>query len=66
MPQVALLWDESHIWGLIAWRALAAWGLPHRLLSASAIAQGALSRNPPAALLVPGGWARAYVEAGGV
>lgn len=81
MSSIYLYWDESHIWGLLAWRALTSFGLPFKLVRAKAIAQGLLSRKPPAALLVPGGWARrkfehlgpegvaevrAYVEGGGV
>ncbi|MCK9240672.1 BPL-N domain-containing protein [Desulfocurvus sp.] len=58
MSSIHIYWDESHIWGLLVWRALRALGLPHRLLRAREIAQGALSRNPPAALVVPGGTAR--------
>ncbi len=58
MSSLYILWDESHIWGLLAWRALRAMGLPHRLVRAQEIAQGLLSRKPPAALVVPGGVAR--------
>jgi hypothetical protein len=55
---VYLLWDKSHIWGLTAWWALASMGVPHRLLKAASIAQGALSGKPPSVLLAPGGTAR--------
>lgn len=58
MSRLYILWDESHIWGLLAWRAISAMGLPHRLVRGSEIAQGLLSRKPPAALVVPGGVAR--------
>jgi len=60
---VYLLWDKSHIWGLIAWRALTSMGVPHRLLKAASIAQGALSGKPPSVLLAPGGTARLKSEA---
>lgn len=62
MSSIYIYWDESHIWGLLVWRALAAMGLPARLVRAKAIAQGLLARNPPAALVVPGGWARRKYE----
>ena len=58
MSSLYILWDESHIWGLLAWRAIRAMGLPHRLVRGQEIAQGLLSRKPPAALVVPGGVAR--------
>ena len=38
-------------------------GLPHRLVKAASIAQGALSDKPPSLLLVPGGSARLKSEA---
>jgi len=58
MSSIHIYWDESHIWGLLIWRALRALGLPLRLVRATEIAQGVLSRNPPVALVVPGGTAR--------
>jgi len=58
MSSLYILWDESHIWGLLAWRAISAMGLPHRLVHGAEIAQGLLSRKPPAGLVVPGGVAR--------
>ena len=58
-----LLWDKSHIWGLIAWRALTSMGVPHRLFKAASIAQGALSGKPPSVLLAPGGTARLKAKA---
>ncbi len=81
MAVICILWDESHIWGLLAWRAFKAMGLPVRLVKALDIAEGLLWRNPPLALVVPGGFAskkykllgkkgvgaiRAYVDSGGV
>ncbi|WP_461208892.1 BPL-N domain-containing protein [Desulfocurvus sp. DL9XJH121] len=62
MSSIYIYWDESHIWGLLAWRALSAMGLPLRLVRAKAIAQGLLARKPPAALVAPGGWARRKFE----
>ena len=64
-PPIAVLWDYSHIWGLMAWRALRALGFPVRLLKGSDIAQRALFRKQGTAsepafplLVVPGGSAR--------
>jgi hypothetical protein len=57
-PDIAVLWDHAHIWGLLLHHALDAWGFPHRLLTARQVAGGDLLRKPPAALIVPGGMAR--------
>jgi hypothetical protein len=51
----ALLWDESFLWGVMAWRALKAAGLPFDLLRSEDIRQDALSRYRM--IFVPGGWA---------
>lgn len=53
-----ILWDEAHIWGLIAWRAVRAMALPYQLVKGKDIAHGVLSGKSPALLLVPGGSAR--------
>lgn len=53
-----ILWDEAHIWGLIAWRAVRAMDLPYQLVKGKDIAHGVLSCKSPALLLVPGGSAR--------
>lgn len=68
---ICILWDASHIWGLMAWRALRALGLACRLVKGQEIAEGALLRKPGRAeqpcpsvcapsplLLAPGGNAR--------
>lgn len=59
---VYILWDASHIWGLMAWRALRALGVPSRLVKAKEIAEGALHGKPgdggARLLLVPGGSAQ--------
>ncbi len=60
---VHILWDASHIWGLMAWRALRALGVPTRLVKAKEIAEGALHGKPgreggARLLLVPGGSAQ--------
>lgn len=58
---VALLWDESFLWGVMAYRALAAAGLPFRLLSAADLKAG--MPGDCAALFVPGGWASNKMKA---
>lgn len=65
MSRIHLLWDESHIWGLLAWRALEAFGVPYRVVRSKAIAEaapsgksGELAGEKPGALIVPGGVAR--------
>ncbi|MDR3357365.1 MAG: hypothetical protein LBN96_00590 [Desulfovibrio sp.] len=59
-PALYILWDASHIWGLMAWRAMRSLGMPCRLLKAKDIADGAFLGKPDHAplLLVPGGSAR--------
>lgn len=57
MSSIYVYWDESHFWGLLLIRALRAWGIPHTLVRGTEIAQGALE-GKPAALVVPGGYAR--------
>lgn len=55
---VYILWDASHIWGLMALRAIRAFGLNCRLVKSKEIAQGSILGKPEAILLVPGGNAR--------
>lgn len=57
----ALLWDESFLWGLMAWRALSLAGLPFDLIRSADIRAGELARY--AMIFVPGGWAKAKVRA---
>jgi len=76
----AVLWDHSHLWGLLLCRGLAALGVPFAPVTCAAVAAGALTASPPRALLAPGGFARrkfaalgtagvaavrAYVDGGG-
>ena len=56
----ALLWDESFLWGLMAWRALTEGGLSFDLIRSDDIRAGILSRY--AMLFVPGGWAQAKLR----
>ncbi len=53
--KIAVLWDNSYLWGLIAWRAFADLGLDFELLTAKQIRTGALDGSD--VLFVPGGWA---------
>ena len=62
MPILHILWDDSHIWGLLAARAARAMELPHRLVRGHDIAQGLFTRERPSLLLVPGGNARHKAE----
>ena len=57
----AVLWDESFIWGIVAYKSLREAGIPFRLISARDIRGGALSDY--SALLVPGGWASNKIKA---
>jgi hypothetical protein len=60
-PPVAVLWDQSLLWGLICLESLQRLGVPCRLLSGREIAEGAL--EPYRVLVVPGGWASHKVNA---
>lgn len=53
-----VLWDHSQIWGLLLCRGLSALRAPFATVSCAAVAAGALARQAPPALLVPGGFAR--------
>ena len=63
MSSLYVYWNESNMWGLLLWRALSAWGLPHRLVRGEEIAKGLLIQKPPSALIVPGGGAKKKFEA---
>ncbi|MHC1791274.1 hypothetical protein [Solidesulfovibrio sp.] len=54
----AVLWDHSHLWGLLLCRGLAALGVDFVPVTCAAVAAGALAAARPLALLVPGGFAR--------
>ncbi len=62
-PAAYLFWDKAHIWGLLPYHALNALGLPFRIMRGAAIARGALHRDKPGALIVPGGFSRQKREA---
>jgi putative intracellular protease/amidase len=60
-PKVALLWDESFLWGVVSHKALQGAGLPFRLIRADDVRAGVLAEC--AALFVPGGWASNKIRA---
>jgi hypothetical protein len=60
---LAVLWDESHLWGLLLIRALRAMDAPFTLIRAAEVRSGRLEALKPSALIVPGGWARLKSEA---
>jgi hypothetical protein len=60
-PKVALLWDESFLWGVVSYKALKGAGLPFRLIRADDVRAGVLTEC--AALFVPGGWASNKIRA---
>lgn len=64
--KAAFLWDESFLWGIMAYKALNALGLPFDLIRAEDIKRGELDKY--GMLFVPGGWAsnkgKALGEAG--
>ncbi len=51
----AILWDESFLWGLMAWQGCIDAGLPFDLIRCEDISRGALHGYQM--LFVPGGWA---------
>ena len=60
-PKAAFLRDESFLWGLMAYKALKANGLPFELIRAEDIKKGRLKNY--AMLFVPGGWASNKIKA---
>ena len=54
-PPVAVLWDQSLVWGLLCIDTLSKLGVPFELLSAAQICEDRLDAFR--VLLVPGGWA---------
>jgi putative intracellular protease/amidase len=61
LKPAALLWDESFLWGILAYKALDACGLPYQFIRADDIKRGRLAEY--ALLFVPGGWASNKVKA---
>ncbi len=58
---VAVLWDESFLWGVMTYRALAGASLPFNFIRARDISEGALRAYR--AVFVPGGWASNKIRA---
>ncbi|MHB8792116.1 MAG: BPL-N domain-containing protein [Thermoleophilia bacterium] len=61
MAKVALFWDESFLWGLIAYDTFQELGIDFELLSSREIRQDMLDGFD--ILFVPGGWASDKIEA---
>lgn len=57
----AFLWDESFLWGVMAYKALQAAGLCFDLIRADEIRKGGLGKY--AMLYVPGGWSTHKIKA---
>ncbi len=55
MARMAFLWDESFLWGLMAWKSLGRLGLRPEMVTARDIMGGGLDGFD--VLFVPGGWA---------
>jgi hypothetical protein len=53
--KIAFLWDESFLWGVMAYRALKSACLPFELIRSGDIGKGILAEHK--LLFVPGGWA---------
>ncbi|MGC2423153.1 MAG: BPL-N domain-containing protein [Nitrospirota bacterium] len=53
--KIALYWDESYLWGLIALKTLRKLGVPVRLVTSGQVRAGMLGYYD--LLIVPGGWA---------
>ena len=62
MAVLHILWDASHIWGLLAVRAARALDIPYRLIRGVDIAGGLFQLERPSLLFVPGGNARHKAE----
>lgn len=54
-PKIALYWDESYLWGLIALKTLRKLGVPVRTVTSGQVRAGMLEHFDM--LIVPGGWA---------
>lgn len=61
MSAIAFLWDESFLWGLMAYKTLKALCLPFDLIRSEDIRNGCLGKYNM--LFVPGGWASNKLKA---
>ncbi|MGA2192716.1 MAG: BPL-N domain-containing protein, partial [Nitrospirota bacterium] len=60
-PKVAFLWDESFLWGLMAYKNFKALGVDAGIVTSNDIREGVLERCD--ILFVPGGWSSDKSEA---
>ncbi|MDQ7831799.1 MAG: hypothetical protein RDU30_08705 [Desulfovibrionaceae bacterium] len=60
---IALLWDHSHLWGLLLHRALSFFGLPFVLVRGRDVPRLLDGDAPPRLLAVPGGFAKKKLSA---
>jgi hypothetical protein len=58
---VAVLWDESFLWGIMAYRAFEKVSLPYHLITAAEVVKDVLEEYE--ILYVPGGWASNKIKA---
>ena len=58
---IALFWDESFLWGIMAYKALRAAGLSFELINSDDIRKGRIREYRM--LFVPGGWASNKLKA---
>lgn len=56
-PLLGVLWDESHLWGVLLVRFLQRLNVPYTILQGPQISQGELERKKIKLVIVPGGWA---------
>jgi hypothetical protein len=61
VSRLAFIWDESYLWGLMAYKALKTIGLPFDLILAEDVRAGKLADYR--AMFVPGGWASNKIKA---
>lgn len=59
--RVAIYWDKSYLWGLIAYRAFRLLGIDFDILSAADVRAGSLAGHD--IVFVPGGWASDKIAA---
>ncbi len=60
MKAVAVLWDQSFLWGLFVYDALNSGNIPFDVISSSDVRKGKLRKYR--LLIVPGGWASQKIE----
>ncbi len=58
VDNIYVLWDESHLWGVMLTRALREMEIPFKVIDSKSVRNGILEHKSPCGILVPGGWAR--------